>query len=58
MQKPGDDHDVIVMATERFEASKRVIGGLAYPAHGYGKVIYAARGADVGLRRIVSTPRF
>ncbi|MFZ5452808.1 MAG: nucleotidyltransferase domain-containing protein [Thermodesulfobacteriota bacterium] len=40
----GLDHpfDIIVMATERFEESKEVIGGLAYPANKYGKVIYEA----------------
>jgi len=38
----GRCFDVIVMATERFEESKGVIGGLAYPAHKYGKVIYEA----------------
>lgn len=32
--------DVFVMATERFEESKEVFGGLAYPAHKYGRVIY------------------
>jgi predicted nucleotidyltransferase len=38
----GLDHafDIIVMATERFEESKGVIGGIAYPANKYGKVIY------------------
>lgn len=34
--------DVVVMSTERFEETKHVIGGLAYPAHKYGKVIYEA----------------
>jgi predicted nucleotidyltransferase len=34
--------DVIVMATEHFEESKDIIGGLAYPANKYGKVIYEA----------------
>jgi predicted nucleotidyltransferase len=34
--------DVVVMATERFEESKGVIGGIAYPANKYGRVIYAA----------------
>lgn len=34
--------DVIVMSTERFEESKGVIGGIAYPANKYGKVIYEA----------------
>ena len=34
--------DVIVMAAERFEETKNIIGGMAYPANKYGKVIYAA----------------
>ena len=34
--------DVIVMSTERFEESKGVIGGIAYPANKYGKVVYEA----------------
>ena len=34
--------DVIVMRTERFERTKRVIGGIAYPANKYGRVIYAS----------------
>lgn len=38
----GYPFDVIVMSTERFEESKDVIGGLAYPARKYGKVIYEA----------------
>jgi len=38
----GYPFDIIFMATERFEESKGVIGGLAYPAHKYGKVIYEA----------------
>ena len=37
--------DVLVIATERFEATKNIFGGIAYPAHKYGKVLYeAARG--------------
>src|ERR1700722_14094699 len=32
--------DVIVMRTERFERTKRFIGGIAHPAHKYGRVIY------------------
>jgi predicted nucleotidyltransferase len=32
--------DVIVMSTERFEETKDVIGGIAFPANKYGKVIY------------------
>lgn len=38
----GFPFDVVVMATERFEESKQVIGGIAYPANKYGKVIYEA----------------
>jgi predicted nucleotidyltransferase len=32
--------DVIVMRTERFERTKRFIGGIAHPANKYGRVIY------------------
>ena len=38
----GYPFDVIVISTEWFEASKGVIGGIAYPANKYGKVIYGA----------------
>ncbi len=38
----GYPFDVLVMASERYEESKDVIGGIAYPAHKYGKVIYEA----------------
>ena len=38
----GYPFDVIVISTEWFEASKNVIGGIAYPANKYGKVIYEA----------------
>ena len=34
--------DVIVMRTERFEETKRWIGGIAYPANKYGRIIYEA----------------
>lgn len=34
--------DVIVMRTERFERTKRWIGGIAYPANKYGRVLYEA----------------
>ena len=36
----GMSFDVIVMRTERFEETKEVIGGLAYPANKYGRVLY------------------
>jgi predicted nucleotidyltransferase len=34
--------DVIVMRTDRFEETKNIVGGIAYPANKYGKVIYDA----------------
>jgi predicted nucleotidyltransferase len=34
--------DVIVIRTERFERTKGIIGGIAYPASKYGRVLYAA----------------
>jgi len=34
--------DVIVMSRERFEETRGVIGGIAWPAARYGKVIYEA----------------
>ena len=38
----GYPFDIIVMDTERFDESKGVIGGIAFPANKYGKVIYEA----------------
>ena len=38
----GHPVDIIVMSTERFEESKNIIGGIAYPANKRGKVIYEA----------------
>jgi predicted nucleotidyltransferase len=40
----GYPFDVIVMATERFEETKDVIGGLAYPARKHGRVLYEVAG--------------
>ena len=34
--------DVIIIASERFEATKDIVGGIAYPAHKYGRVLYEA----------------
>jgi len=34
--------DVIVMSRQRFEESKNIIGGIAYPAHKYGRILYEA----------------
>jgi len=39
---PGHPFDVIVISTEWFEASRNVIGGIAYPANKDGNVIYEA----------------
>ena len=38
----GIQIDVFAMTPERFEETKVVIGGLAYPANKHGKVIYEA----------------
>ncbi len=38
----GYPFDIIVMARDRFEETKDVIGGIAYPAHRQGKVVYEA----------------
>jgi len=38
----GVPFDVVVMSTERFEETKDLIGGIAFPASKYGKVIYEA----------------
>jgi predicted nucleotidyltransferase len=35
--------DVKIIASERFEATKNIIGGIAYPAHKYGRVLYEAQ---------------
>jgi predicted nucleotidyltransferase len=34
--------DVIVMSSERFEETKNIVGGIAYPARKYGRVLYEA----------------
>ena len=38
----GFPFDVLVISADWFEASKNVIGGIAYPANKYGRVIYVA----------------
>lgn len=38
----GYPFDILLMKTERFEDSKNVIGGMAFPANKDGKVIYEA----------------
>lgn len=38
----GFPFDVIVMTSKRFEETKGIIGGIAYPANKYGRVIYEA----------------
>ena len=32
--------DVKVISSERFEATKNIIGGIAFPAHKYGGILY------------------
>jgi uncharacterized protein len=44
--------DVKIISSERFEATKNIIGGIAYPAHKYGRVLYEA---PVGGPRTAST---
>jgi hypothetical protein len=34
--------DVIVISTKRFEETKNIFGGIAYPACKYGRVLYEA----------------
>jgi len=36
----GFPFNVFVIATEKYEESKHIFGGIAYPAHKYGRVIY------------------
>ena len=38
----GRAFDVIVISTEWFEESRGVVGGIAYPAEKYGKVLHEA----------------
>ena len=41
----GDVHfavDVKIISSEQFEATKNIVGGIAYPAHKYGRILYAA----------------
>ena len=38
----GYPFDIILISTGWFEASKTLIGGIAYPAHKHGRVIYEA----------------
>ncbi|MDO8587383.1 MAG: nucleotidyltransferase domain-containing protein [Armatimonadota bacterium] len=38
----GHPFDILFISTQWFEESKEVIGGIAYPANKYGKVIYEA----------------
>lgn len=34
--------EIKVIALDWFEATKNIVGGIAYPAHKYGRVLYAA----------------
>lgn len=42
LDEVGYPVDVIVMSTERFEETKNIFGGIAYPAHKYGRTLYEA----------------
>jgi predicted nucleotidyltransferase len=42
LDEVGYPIDVIVMSTDRFEETKNIIGGIAYPAHKYGRILYEA----------------
>jgi predicted nucleotidyltransferase len=35
------DFDVVVLSTNEFERRKHTVGGIEYPAHRYGKVLFA-----------------
>ena len=34
--------DIIVISRQRFEETKDIVGGIAYPAHKYGRLLYEA----------------
>jgi uncharacterized protein len=38
----GYPFDILMIATDFFEESKNFVGGIAYPANKYGRVIYEA----------------
>lgn len=38
----GYPFDIILISTKWFEDTKNLIGGIAYPANKYGKVVYEA----------------
>lgn len=40
----GYPFDVIVISSEWFNATKDIIGGIAYPANKYGKILYEFSG--------------
>ena len=40
LRRIGHAFDIFVMRTDRFEETKTVIGGLAFPANKYGRVLY------------------
>ena len=42
LRNVGYPFDVVVIAPDRFEATKKIIGGIAYPAHQHGPVLYQA----------------
>jgi predicted nucleotidyltransferase len=38
----GFPFDIFIIGTDRFEETKNIFGGIAYPANKYGRVIYEA----------------
>ncbi|MDP8208441.1 MAG: nucleotidyltransferase domain-containing protein [Candidatus Electryonea clarkiae] len=38
----GHPVDIMLIASERFEETKNIIGGIAYPANKYGRIVYEA----------------
>jgi len=38
----GFPFDIFIIGTDRFEETKDIFGGIAYPANKYGRVIYEA----------------
>ena len=42
--------DVKIITSEQFEATKNIIGGIAYPAHKSGRILYAAARSVFGFQ--------
>lgn len=42
LQGLGVPFDIIVMSLSRFEETKHVVGGIAFPAYKYGRIVHEA----------------